>query len=312
VTLSLENVTARIDGADVIGVSLRHERGVLAVVGSPADGASALLAIAAGSARARGTIARPEHVAHVPLQPLLPEGLRGREVIELAADVRREAARADERLAAFGIESLAERDTRALSPPEARALLACEALTSEKVGLACIAEPLAFMASAAVLRMMRAAKMPVIASTASPDDARSFADRFAILRRGRLVSVATTLDPFTMLGPNGARLVVITSGARALAAHIEDREIRMTIEADRLVLEGPDPHALAKAAQHAIATGTTVEKVRVEQVRIEALALEPLQAAATAQATATYEAALARARAAAQPPIPMPAPEPKP
>ena len=34
----LENVTARIAGADLVGVNLRHESGILAVVGSPADG----------------------------------------------------------------------------------------------------------------------------------------------------------------------------------------------------------------------------------------------------------------------------------
>jgi ABC-type multidrug transport system ATPase subunit len=312
-----ENVTARIAGVDLVGVSFTHEGGVLAIVGAASDGAGALLAIAAGAARpGRGRVvvlgSSPgdvgARIAQVPLAPSLPEAVRVGELVDLAATLRGDAiARTNERLASFGLDTLAARDTRTLSIAEARAVLACEAFTSERVELVLFEEPLARIApaaAAAIPRAIRSSSAAIVVATASPSDARLLAERFAILRQGRLLAVAGALDSLALLGAHGARLVAATDGAHALAAAIGDRSLRIEIEPGRLTLEGPDPVALAHALQRAIVS----TRVEVESVRIDPLSLQPLQAAATADQAAAYEATLARARAA----IPMPAPMAKP
>jgi len=243
---------------------------------------------------------------------VLPEALRVRELLDLAAGLRGDAtSRTAERLLAFGLDGLADRDTRTLSIAEARAVLACEALTSERTELVLIEEPLARMtpaATAAIPRAIRDAKAAVVFSTASPHDARSLAERFAILRKGRLVAAHGPLDTLGLVGPHGVRIVADVADAHALAAAIEDRTIRIGIEPNRVTLEGPDAAAIARTLQRAIVASAA----RVESVRAEPLALEPLQIAASAQATALYEAAIARARAAVSPAIPMPGPVPAP
>lgn len=312
--LLLENVSVRALGGDLVGAGLEHRGGVLAIVGAASDGAGALLGIAAGAVRpSRGTVktCAPERIGYVPLAPEVPEALRVRELVDLAARIRGDqTAKTLDRLRAFGLEGMAERDTRTLSIVEARSVLACEALTSERVELVLLEEPLAKVlpsAASAIPRAIRDAKASVLVATASPDDARSLAEHFAILRKGRLLAIAGPLDRLTLLSAHGARLIANVSDAHAVAAALVDRTLRIGIEPNRLTLEGPDPEALARELQRAIVAAN----VDVESVRIEPLALEPLQIAATAQATAVYEAALARARAAAMPPAPVPVPIPE-
>ena len=300
--LVLENVTARVAGADLLAVSLRHERGVIAIVGAASDGTAALLAIAAGTARAaRGRVvvlgSAPSNVAsriaHVPLAPSLPEAIRVSELVDLAATLRGDAiARSSERLASFGLETLGRRDTRSLSIAEARAVLTCEALTSERVEIVLLEEPLSRIApasAAAIPRAIRATKAAVVVATASPNEARELAERFAILRQGRLLAVTCALDSLALLGAHGARLVAAVDAAHTLGAAIADRTLRIEIEPRRLTLEGPDPTALARELQRAI----VATQVLVESVRIDPLPLAPLQAAAWMSA-----------------PMPMPMPAP--
>lgn len=315
--LVLENVTARALGGDLIGASLVHESGVLAILGSAADGAGTLLAVAAGAARpSRGSVkslggspptASPR-IAIVPLAQTLPEALRVRELVDLAATLRGDApARTMDRLRAFGLEGLSERDTRTLSPVEARSVLACEALTSERTELVLLEEPLSKVlpsAAASMPRAIRDAKASVVFATASPEDARALGARVAILRKGRVIATLASLELWAVLRDQGARVIADVSDAHALAAAIVDRTIRLRIEPNRLTLEGSDPELLSRELQRAIVASDT----QVEGVRLEPLGLEPLQAVATAHATALYEIALARARAA----MPMPAPLEKP
>lgn len=307
--IRFDSVTARVRGVAVLGVTFTHERGALAIVGAPSDGAGAILELAAGLAKSsRGRIGRPadEAIAHVPLEPMIVEGLRVRELLSLAAEVRGESDRAAERLRAFDLESLAERETRTLSIAEARSVLICEALTSTKTKLVSIEEPLARVmpsVSMASRRMIREHPGAVLVSTSSPEDARALAETFAIVRGGRLVAVCGALDPLTVIGPRGVRMTATVSDPHALAAALAAGGIaRMHIDERSVTAFGEDPTALARAMQRAMLGKTFA----VESLRLEPLALASVQA--TAEANAAYQAALMRTRQA----VPMPAPGPSP
>ena len=208
-------------------VTLSWEKGVLAVVGAPADGTTALLEVLAGVLRVSGGTAivagRPPdearaHVAYVPLVSALPDPLRVSEVCELATRLRGEPAMtAEARLSPLGIESLADRRVRSLSPGEARAVSLAIALTS-RAKVLLLEEPLAGLDHAAptkileVLRARASAGACVVVTTSSVRDATSLGDQLGMLTQG----VFTHLPPAVAhVGTSGARIRVIVSANAA-------------------------------------------------------------------------------------------------
>jgi len=231
--IHLEGLYARAGGtakrppSRLENVTLTWEKGVLAVLGAPADGTTALLEMLAGVLPVRGGTATVAgvpprearaQVAYVPLQPVLPDPLRVSEVCELAARLRGEPAMtAAARLSPLGIESLAERSVRSLSRGEARAVSLAIALSS-RASVLLIEEPFAALepsASARVLEVLRAratAGACIVVTTASVRDATSFADQLGLLTQG----VFTHLPPaLAHVGTSGARLRVVVSANAA-------------------------------------------------------------------------------------------------
>lgn len=208
-------------------VTFSWEKGVLAIVGAPADGTTALLEVLAGVLPIAGGAATvaggpPEdaraHVVYVPLEVALPDPLRVSEVCELATRLRGEpATTAAARLSPLGIESLEDRRVRSLSPGEARAVSLAIALTS-RAKVLLVEEPLAGLdlaASAKVLEVLRAratAGACVVATTSSVRDATSIGDQLGMLTQG----VFTHLPPAVAhVGTSGARIRVIVSASAA-------------------------------------------------------------------------------------------------
>jgi ABC-2 type transport system ATP-binding protein len=295
-------------------VSLAWGPGVHALVGAPADGGPFLLAVIAGAfAPSAGVVRVLEggptdplvrgRVSYVALEPSLPEALRVREVLDLAAALRGEPARrASERLAMLGIETLAERQVRSLSVPEARAVALCEGLTSSRVRVLLVEEPFVSLdprAAAGFAAAARACALDsrvVIVATASPGDASELADDHVLLRAGRVAGQAASLELLAAYAPAGAQLVVVsTEPAALLAALAREPGVEGVARRDGVVVaRGTDAVALADAAGRAVlASG-----VDVSEMRLEPPTIEDARAASAGIAKATYDAAFARTTAA--------------
>jgi ABC-2 type transport system ATP-binding protein len=272
----LENVSAQRKPFALTNISLTWEAGIHAVMGTAADGCGLLLALLVGAARAHSgrmrvlggsptdASVRPQ-VARVGIDPSIPEALRVDEVLALAAAIRGEPNRAAaERLSVLGLETLARRPVRSLSRGESRGVALAEAVTSSRVRVLVIEEPLAASDPRAaslipeVLRERSRSGCTVVFSTASPHDASEIADDYVLMQRGALAGAATSLHALTGFAPGGARLVVVArdvAGARALVAALaDDREgdiAGVEQEASTVRVRGSDPTALARAAARA-------------------------------------------------------------
>jgi ABC-2 type transport system ATP-binding protein len=219
--------TARRPASRLENVTFTWDKGVLAVLGAPADGTTALLEVLGGvlPVRAgRATVAgvpaseARAQVAYVPLEPVLPDPLRVSEVCELATRLRGEPAMtAAACLSPLGIESLADRRVRSLSKGEARAVSLALALGS-RARVLLVEEPFAGLdpsAAARVLEALRAraaAGACVVVTTASVRDATSLADQLGLLTQG----VFTHVPPAVAhVGTSGARLRVVVAATAA-------------------------------------------------------------------------------------------------
>ncbi len=305
-------------------LTLSWEKGVLAVLGAPADGTTALLEVLAGALPVSGGTAivaggPPDearaHVAYVPLVSALPDPLRVSEVCELATRLRGEPAMtARARLSPLGIESLADRRVRSLSPGEARAVSLAIALTS-RVKVLLIEEPLAGLDQAApakvleVLRARASAGACVVVTTSSVRDATSLGDQLGMLTQG----VFTHLPPAVAhVGTSGARIRVIVSAnaatevapfVSALAAESAIGTVETaTFAASRvlhaavaIVVSGADLLAIARAV------GVAAARTATNVLSIES-AVSPLDAIRARIAAPRPGTLLSR------PPPPMPAP----
>jgi len=296
----LTNVHAR----PLRALSLSWTRGVFAVIGAPLDGTSALLSVIAGATSPkRGTATidgraadrMRTSVAHVPLEAPLPEALRVDEVCDLAIELRGDPKKtAAERLALLGLEALAKRKVKTLSPGEARAVAIAIAATSAAKVIA-IEEPLAWLEPTApsrvveVLRARAASGTPIVVTTSSVRDATRIADELAVLTQG----VLTPLPPaLAHVGPAGARLRVIVPspsegapapaalvGALAAEAAIASVETHVFATptpdakpASAIVVSGKELVALASAVNRAIAqTGVVVEAIESAVLPLDAI-----------------------------------------
>ncbi|MCL2723779.1 MAG: ATP-binding cassette domain-containing protein [Polyangiaceae bacterium] len=255
--------------------------GAFVVIGTPADGTSLLVDVAAGVEPATEgrvsvfgyspDIMRPR-IAYVPRHPILPDALRVEEICELAAVLRSEPVRpASERLAPLGIESLAKRRSITLSPEETKAVALALALTSESASVLLLDEPLSGLAAQAAARAAmtirsRAASACMMITTASVRDATKLADQLSLLTRGMLAPLPPAL---AHVGHAGAFLRVVVAGdglsdlARALAD--EPGVTSVTEKAFVLVVAGPNLLEIARAVASASAR-TRVDLEVIEPV----------------------------------------------
>jgi ABC-2 type transport system ATP-binding protein len=273
-----------------------------------------LLAVMAGRVRARKgrvqvLVGDPtdtgvrERIAFVPLEPQLPEAMRVRDVLALAAVIRGDPPGDPvERLATLGVEALGPRLTQTLSREESRAVAMAEAATSARVRVVLLEEPLVAVDPRAAPRLPAALRdrardgCAVVIATASVRDACELADDQVLLHRGGVVGQSSALDLVSGFAPHGARVRVVTSNARALlAALARDPDVDAVAHRDgAVVARGADALAVARAAARAVLESG----VDLVEMRVEPPTVEEARAATTGVATATYDAAYARTRAA--------------
>ncbi len=295
--IALENVAARRRPLTLSNLSRQWAAGSHAVIGAPADGGPLLLALVAGLARPRSGVVRVldaapgdpavrRQIGRVPLDPALPEAMRVSDVLDLAAAVRKEAARdAAERLAVLGVETLAERRVRSLTRAEARAVALSEALTSPTVRVLLVEEPLLTMDARATGRVPEALRRrgregcAVLLTTASARDAADLADDWIALQAGAIVRQGDSGDAIAP-GAAGVHLRVVVRRAGeipALVAALAGSAEVDAIERDEgcVRLRGRDPEALARAAGRAAVEAD----VDIAELRVDFVDLRPVRAA---------------------------------
>jgi ABC-2 type transport system ATP-binding protein len=300
----LEGVAGRRPALALASLSLRWGPGVHALVGAPADGGPALLALVAGVGRPRkgqirvldgpphqGTV-RPA-IAYVPLTPSLPDSLRVGETLDLAAAIRGDPpGDAATRLAALGIEALAPRRVGTLAAEEVHAVALAEALTSTRARVLLLEEPLVDVdprAAARLPELLRArgreGDRAVVLATASPRDASELADDHVLLRAGAIVAHTPSLAGLTA---SGARMVVVSSDPRALVAAVA-REAAVEAVARRdsaVIARGRDATSLAGAIGRAVlASGVDVVEMRLESPSLDDARATPVLRAGAAGAS---------------------------
>jgi ABC-2 type transport system ATP-binding protein len=307
--ITLEAVAALHAPLTLARLSLSWGPGLHSVVGTAADGGPLLLALIAGWARVRSGRVRildappldarvRQQLAYVSLEPPLPDAHRTADVLDMAATLRGEAASDPRgRLAALGVESLAQRRMRTLAPEEARAVFLAEALTSTRVRVLLLEEPLVGVdprAAARLPELLRArglAGCAVLVATASLRDAGELADDHVLLRGGTVAGRAASLDELAAFSPEGVRMRILVSDPRALLAALAGEE---AVEAlarrhGAVVARGRDPRALAAAVGRAV----VASGVDLTEMRIEPPSMDEARGAA-ALVSASYEAAYAR------------------
>jgi ABC-2 type transport system ATP-binding protein len=287
--IALGGVAARRAPLTLASVSLEWGPGVHSVIGAPGDGAALLLALLGGSAQPRAGQIRVlggpptdaavrTQVSRIPLEVTLPDALRVREALDVAAEIRGEPARdAAERLAALGVETLADRAVRSLSRSEARAVTLIEGLTSSCVRVLLLEEPLVAMDPRAAGRIPEALRSAarngraVVVATASVRDAGELADDHVLLRGGAIVGRATSIEALAGLSPEGARLCVVARddrGARALAARLAGEPDVEVVERNgkSMRVRGSAPTTLARAVGRAVVEADVeVSELRVDE-----------------------------------------------
>jgi ABC-type multidrug transport system ATPase subunit len=312
--IRLEAVAARRAPLTLARLSLSWGPGVHSVVGTPADGGPLLLALVAGRARLRSGSVRVldaapgdarvrRQLALVSLAPPLPEALRTTDVLAMAATLRGETASDPTvRLAALGVESLAPRRVKTLAPEEARAVALAEALTSTRVRVLLLEEPLVGIdprAAARLPELLRARGLDgcaVLVATASLRDAGDLADDHLLLHGGTVAGRAASLDELAAFSPGGVRMRILVSDPRALLAAlaVEEAVEALARRDGAVVARGRDAPALAAAVGRAV----VASGVDLTEMRIEPPSMDEARGAAAGVVTASYEAAHERTRTA--------------
>lgn len=313
--IALEGVSARRAPLALANVTLAFGPGVHSIIGGSEDGGPLLLALIAGAARVRGGRVRVadgaptdvetrRQVARVTLDPALPDGLLVREVLRVAERIRGEPPREPAaRLAPLGIQALADRPVRSLSRAEARAVALAEGITSARVRVLVVEEPLIAVDPRVAGRIPEALRAKgreggaVVVATGSLRDAWELAEDHVLLRRGTVLGRSTSLERLLGFSPEGVHLHVVlgnASAAKSLAGALARSD-----QVDRLDQDGPcvrargrDPVDLARA----VASAVLQAEVEVVELRLGAPLLEEARAAVQGIATATIDGAQARAR----------------
>ena len=283
--ITLDGVAARRAPLALSNISVTWGPGVHALLGARADGGPLLLALIAGTIRPRvgrvrvlegaptDAAVRPQ-VAFVPLEPALPGAMRVAEVFQIAAAIRGEPKPdVADRLGALGLATLAARAVGTLSREEARAVAVAEAITSMRVRVLLIEEPLLSLDARAVSRLPELLRersrsgWTIVVATSSVRDAAELADDCVLLRAGVVVGQSSCVDLFARSSAPSARLRIVTSDSRALAAALA-REERVDAVARRdtsVTVRGRDLLELARAAARAVvASGVALIELRIE------------------------------------------------
>ena len=282
--IALEAVTARSARIVARDVSFARGPGVHALVGAKSDGGPLLLELIAGTLRPQaGRVqvlggkptdgAVRKQVAFVRVAPCLPEALRVHEVLEIAAAIRGEPQTDPcPRLAALGEEDLARRPVRSLSREEIHGVALVEALTSARVRVVLLEEPLVGLDPRAeprlesLIRRRASEGCAVVLATASVRDAGELADDHVVLRHGAMVDPSSA-EAGTPSAPAGARLRIMTNDPmKLLAALAQQPEIDAVARRGAAVIaRGPDAMALARAGGRAVvAAGVDVIELQIE------------------------------------------------
>ena len=284
-------------------VTFTWERGVLAILGAPADGTTVLLEtlagilpVRAGNAVVDGVTpgAARSRVAWVSATTSLPDALRVEELCTLEAELRgQEVTTPASRLGVLGLESLAKRRVRSLAPGEARSVALALALTS-KAPVVLVDEPLAgleAMAPGRVIEALRACgkNAAVVVTTSSVRDATRVADQLGILVRGAFKHLSASLA-HAGAGVARLRVVIAAEDEEEVAPFVEAlrrdaavaateaasyRGTRVLHAAMAVVVAGPDLLALARAVANA-ATATHANVLTIESA---VLPLDAIRAA---------------------------------
>jgi len=280
-------------------VTFNWQSGVLAVLGAPYDGTTLLLSVLAGTAKVRaGNRSVVGGIAHVPVDLVLPDALTVEEVCDLADRARGDGEPRKPpatKLAALGLEALAKRRVRSLSPVEARGVALAVALASSARVLL-IEEPLSLVEPTvpsriiAAIRARAAEGACIVVTTSSVRDATRVADQLGVLTRG----VYAPLPPaLAHVGREGASVRVViapTADSRAHAAALvgalAEHAAVTAIEAGStgphgihppsiaVHVRGPDLVALAAALTNAIASA----RIQVDAIETAVMPLDVIRA----------------------------------
>jgi ABC-type multidrug transport system ATPase subunit len=281
--IALEAVTARRARTIVRDITFGWGPGAHALVGANSDGGPLLLELIAGTLRPQAGRVRVlgekptddavrRQVAFVRVEPCLPEALRVCEVFEIASAIREEP-KSDPRarLAALGEEDLARRPVHSLSREEIHGVALAEALTSVRVRVVLLEEPLVGLDPRAeprlesLIRRRSSEGCTVVLATASTRDAAELADDQVVLRRGAVVGPSS--EAGTRGAPAGARLRIMTKDPmKLLAALAQEPEIdAVARRGGAVIARGPDAMALAQAGGRAVvASGVDVIELQIE------------------------------------------------
>lgn len=305
-------LSVRAGDVDVQALTVALRAGVHAFLGRPEDGAGAALAGLAGvlparrgSVRIHGKEPREvrARVAYVGLEVTLPDALRVREVLEVAAAIRGEAVRDPKAiLGPLRLEGLTERPVKTLSAAEARAVAVAEALASTIVDVIFLEEPFFRFdagAAATLLPALKAKKGCVVVATASTRDAALFASDYVLFDRGRPLQTASIGDARSRFGAGKVRYRVIASDARRLLACLAEQDVpRIALDGDAIIVEGDHAEVLAKALGRAIVQSG----VDVRHLAPDVPPLDELRANVAGHLAGVYNAAMTNAAAKAAAP----------
>ena len=294
-------MTARSAPVALAPLTFKLGAGVHALLGRPEDGVPLLLAVLAGRVRPRAGTVRVlgeslghgdggqvrASIAYVPRDPMLPEALRVREMLDLASAIRQErVVDAAERLAVLGVAPLAARRVGSLTLGEARAVAMAEALTSKARVLLLeepyVVDPRAVGMLADLLQARAKAGACVVFGTASVRDAADLGDDQLIFDRGVLVQ-AFSAEGAALPERDAAarsrvsrpvRMALKVSDTSRVLAQLSGEPAVLSVESTSasIVITGTDATELAAAVGRAVlAADVDLVWLRAEAPRIDEL-----------------------------------------
>lgn len=306
-----------------VPIDLALPPGLHAIVGSPAQGTTAISGLVGGIVRPRSgrvlvsglePYREPSLRARIGVmlpEPMLPQAETVEHLLRLCSATRGGDARS--MLERLGLAALALRRLATLSADEARAIELVIALATPNPLVLALTEPFANTAGAhrdvviEALVQAAAGGASVLAMTASVSDAAELGGQVHLFEAGRITRTLDALDVSELPGSE-ATLCVVTNEPRTLAAALSTHESVGSVTWDStrggssVTVRGPDLDRLGLA----IAQATQITGARVYSIQPVTPGLEEVRAAASGFALAAYHAAyragIARPAAAAPSP----------